>query len=215
MMKNKVCELKRQFHDIVNKPVKMLQFNLLLNLCFAIFYLFSAVVTRSSWIGTMAFYYTWLSIQRLLLRKRLSCGIKKQWKSHIHCGILLLFSSLVIVGMNILLLRGVKEIVYPLYLIYGVAAYAFYSVTIAIINVIKYKKILHPIFLANKNLSLVVAMISMLSMQSALLTAFGNDVVFSKNMSIITGFIIFGFVVALSVIMIVFGRKQYKQAYND
>lgn len=137
--------------------------------------------------------------------------MKKQWKSHIHCGILLLFSSLIIVGINILLLRGVKEIVYPFYLIYGIAAYAFYSVIIAIINVIKYKKIRHPIFWANKNLSLVVAMISVLPMQSALLIAFGDDDVFSRNMSIITGLFIFGFVVALSIVMITFGKKQYKQ----
>lgn len=140
---------------------------------------------------------------------------KKQCISHIHFGMLLLFSSLIIVEMNILLLRGVKEIVYPFYLIYGVSAYAFYSVTIAIINVIKYKKTLHPVFLANKNLSLVVAMISMLSMQSALLTAFCDDDVFSRNMSIITGFAFFSFVVALSVLLIVFGQKQYKQAYNN
>lgn len=211
-MINKVSELKRQVQNMPNRAEKMLQFNLLLNLCFAIFYLFSAVVARSSWMGMMAFYYIWLSIQRLLLQKRSSCDIQKQWKSYIQCGILLLLSSLVIVGMNILLLRRVKEIVYPFYLIYGVAAYAFYSLTIAIINVFKYRKLRHPVFLANKNLSLAVAMISILSMQSALLTAFGDDDIFSRNMSIVTGFVIFGFVVALSVIMITFGRKQYKQA---
>lgn len=211
-MNGMVSDLKRHFRNIVNKPVKTLQFNLLLNLCFAVFYLFSAAATRAPWMGAMAFYYIWLSIQRLLLRKSLSCGIKKQWGAYILCGILLLFSSFVIVWMNMLLLRGVKEIVYPFYLIYGVAAYAFYSLTIAIINVVKYRKLRHPIFLANKALSLVVALISMLSMQSALLTAFGDDIVFSRNMSIITGFAIFGFVAALSVIMIISGRKQYKQA---
>ena len=214
-MKNKVSEIKQQLQGIPNRAEKMLKFNLLFNLCFAIFYFLSAVVSRSSWMGTMAFYYIWLSIQRLLLRKSLSCDRKKQWKSHIRCGILLLFSSCVIVGMNVLLLRGVQEIVYPFYLIYGVAAYAFYSITVAIINVIKYRKICHPLFLANKNLSLVVAMISMLSMQSALLTAFGDNDAFSRNMSITTGFIIFGFVVVLSVSMIVFGRTQYKRAYNN
>lgn len=210
-MKNTLSELKRQFQNIEGKAEKMLQFNLLVNSCFAVFYMCSAVVSYSPWMGTMAFYYIWLSVQRLLLLKGLSCDVKKQWASHLHCGILLLLSSPVIMGMNILLLHGIKELVYPFYLIYGVAAYAFYSVTFAIINIVKYKKLCHPIFLANKNINLVVAMISILSMQSALLTAFGDDVVFRRNMSIITGFVIFVFVIALSVIMIASGRKQYKR----
>lgn len=207
-MKHEIAFIRKKLESTEFKTESGMKLSLIINVLFAVFYMISAIVSHSAWMGTMAFYYIWLSAQRAMLTHKLTKTERIQWKAYFQSGLLLLLSSLVIVGMNILLLKGAKQITYPYYLLYGVAAYAFYSIISAIVNVVKFKRIRHPIYMAGKNISLVTAMISLLSLQSALLTAFGDDAAYNRMMSIITGFAIFAIVVILSVVMILRGKRQ-------
>lgn len=210
-MKTEITLIRRQLKNPEFTAEWSMKLSLLLNLLFAVFYMVSAVVLHSAWMGTMAFYYIWLSAQRTMLTRKISGTEKSQWRAYFHSGLLLLLSSLVIVGMNILLLKGAKQITHPYYLLYGVAAYAFYSIISAITSIKKYKRLQHPIYMASKNIGLVTAMISMLSLQSALLTAFGEDESYNRMMSITTGFAIFAIVVVLSIVMILRGYRRFRK----
>ena len=64
---------------------------------------------------------------------------------------------------------------YPGVLIYAMAAYFFYAVIIAATNVVKFRRHGSPILSAAKAINLVAAMVSILSLETAMLAQFGSD----------------------------------------
>ncbi|MBD5134828.1 MAG: hypothetical protein HDT39_02525 [Lachnospiraceae bacterium] len=188
-----------------------LYFNFAINVIYAVFKTVCGFVYHSVWMGTLAFYYILLSFMRLLLVKGTKhVDTHKRWKKYCQCGWLLLLFTIALVGMSILIRKGEGSIHYPGYLIYGVATYTFYSMVIAIRNVHKYRKMNDPIYLANKVLNLAVAVISIFSLQAAMLSTFGDDPDFNRVMGITTGFGAFVIINFMTVVMIVKGYKEIR-----
>ena len=91
--------------------------------------------------------------------------------------------------MIILIIHQNQIITYPGYFIYIVAMYDFYLIIIAFINVFKYRKQESPVLIASKCINLTVAMISMISLEVAMIYQFGsNDSDFKIIMTSCTGF---------------------------
>ena len=57
----------------------------------------------------------------------------------------------------------------------ALAAYTFTSLTFAIINTVKYRKYHSPVYSASKAISLASACVSLLTLESTMLTTFGNE----------------------------------------
>lgn len=97
------------------------------------------------------------------------------------------------------------------FLIYLVAMYDFYLIIKAIINVIKYRKNHSPILISNKCINLTVAMISMVSLEVAMVYQFGdNDTSFKLVMTLLMGFIICLINSGMAIYMIVKSSKKLK-----
>ena len=94
----------------------------------------------------------------------------------------------------------------------AMAAYTFGTFAMAIVNVIKYRKYNSPVYSASKAISLTSASVSMLTLESTLLTVFGGDAVsltMRRAMLGLTGGIISIFVITMAVYMITQGAKKY------
>lgn len=90
--------------------------------------------------------------------------------------------------MIILIIKQNQIITYPGYLIYIVAMYDFYLIISALVNVFKYRKKNSPILISSKCINLTVAMISMISLEVAMIYQFGsNDSNFKLVMTSCTG----------------------------
>ena len=95
----------------------------------------------------------------------------------------------------------------------AMAAYTFTAFTVAIINVIRFKKYKSPVFSAVKAIALAAASVSILTLESTLLTAFGGETMsdFSQKLLLgLTGGAIAAFIVGMSVYMISRGTKLLK-----
>lgn len=101
---------------------------------------------------------------------------------------------------------------YPGMLIYIMAVYAFYATITAVRNVVKYRKYGSPVMSAAKAVSLTAAMVSMLSLETAMLTQFGaaDDPMFRQIMTASTGAAISVIVLGMAVFMIVKSTIQMK-----
>lgn len=128
------------------------------------------------------------------------------------CGIILLFMNQALVGIVVLVVTQNSGFEYPGILIYAMAAYAFYAVTIAIINMIKFRKYGSPVMSAAKAINLTAALVSMLSLETAMIAQFGgNDTsMFRQIMTACTGGCVSFFVVVMAVFMIARSTKQLK-----
>ena len=97
------------------------------------------------------------------------------------------------------------------------AAYTFTTLTVAIINVIKYRKYDSPIYSASKAISLAAASVSIITLESTMLTTFGGetmDAFTQKLMLGLTGGAIAAFIIGMAIYMIVQSTKRLNLMNN-
>lgn len=187
----------------------------LINFLYAGIKLFSGIYYQSVWFVTLAVYYILLAIMRFSLlhqvRKKSKNGKNKisEWRRYRLCGIVLLFMNQALVGIIILVVHQNSGFEYPGMLIYIMALYAFYATITAVRNVIKFRKYGSPVLSAAKVINLTAALVSMLSLETAMLTQFGaaNDAEFRQVMKISTGAGVSIIVLGMAIYMIVHATK--------
>ena len=116
--------------------------------------------------------------------------------------------NIVLVGMIVLILHTNQDISYAGYVIYIVALYDFILIGTAIINALKYRKSDNPILLASKFINLTVAMISMLSLEVAMINRFGDDMSLKTVMTGSMGIVICLINFLMAIFMIVKSKKK-------
>lgn len=184
-------------------------FSFLINLIYGFLKLTLGIYYKSEWLITLAVYYLLLCLMRgsFFLKIEKVDGYKKLK----HIGIILLFLDIVLAGMIILIIKQNQIISYPGYLIYIVALYDFYLIISAFIKVFKYHKKNSPILIASKCINLTVAMISMISLEVAMINKFGsNDNSFKLIMISCTGLGVC-FINSFMAIYLIIKNKYYRK----
>lgn len=111
-------------------------------------------------------------------------------------------------GMIVLMVQTSSGFYYPGYIIYLSALYTFYAMLTSIVNLAKFRKIDSPILSAAKILNCVSAMMSILGLQTAMISRFStNGEVYRKLMNAVTGAFIYGIVLVIAVSMLLHNRK--------
>ena len=145
------------------------------------------------------------------IKNEVGIKLKEEYKKLRLTGIILLFLNLVLTGMIILIIKQNQKITYAGFIIYIVAMYDFYLIISAIINVIKYRKDHSPLLASSKCINLTVAMISMISLEVAMVSEFGaNDSEFKIIMTSIMGFVVCLINTIMSIYMIFRANKKLK-----
>ncbi|MDO4318042.1 MAG: hypothetical protein Q4C48_07500 [Lachnospiraceae bacterium] len=186
------------------------------NLLYAVMKLSLGVYYRSVWLESFGVYYTLLALMRfLLLRHAKRNAFGKELVSELRryriCGILLLPMNLALCGVVILVVKQNQGFAYPGYLIYVMAMYAFYSSIVAVVNVVKYRKYNSPVMSAEKAVALATALVSMLSLETAMLAQFddgSNGEHFRTWMTASTGGAVCAFILGMAVFMIARSTKR-------
>lgn len=161
-----------------------------LNFLYALWEILCGLYYQSYWFITLGFYYILLTLIRLtLLRQARYRGQAEQTgrRRYRICGILLLTMNIILFGIVILAVTGNQAIHYAGYLIYAVAVYTFYRVVIAIVTLVKYRHWNAPALTASKVISLVTALVSLLSLEIAMILQFGNDGEFFRTTTVLIG----------------------------
>ena len=92
------------------------------------------------------------------------------------------------------------------------AAYTFYCLTMAIINLVKYRNMTRPILSAAKVISLSCALMSVFALQTAMLMQFGDENEnFSQIMNAFTGGAVCACVFAMAIWLVYKTGKEIKR----
>lgn len=152
---------------------------LLISFVFATFKIILGFVYDSSWFFAMAGYNMILSIMRFILvlqsqKKGLSeeDERKQGLLSYRLCGWLMLVLNVAVSVLMFMVIVQNQKIEYHMIACIGLAAFTFYCFTRAVINMIKYKRQKNPIYAAVKRLDMVKAIVSIFTLQVAMLTTF-------------------------------------------
>lgn len=139
--------------------------------------------------------------------------LETEFRRYRLCGIMLLIMNQALAGIVIFMVHQNKGFDYPGLLIYAMAMYSFYSVITAVINLVKFRKHGSPLLSAAKVINLVAALVSILSLETAMLAQFGgdNDPLFRKAMTGATGGGVCTIVIAMAAYMIWRAVKNLKK----
>lgn len=192
----------RYLHDKVYRSGVGIYQGMTVNLVYGIFRAVIGVIYSSVWLISTAAYFLVLGFIRmgLAVSKRKNGDEHKAYR---RTAWLLLLLDIPLGGMILLMIRTETGIVYPGYTIYAAAAYTFYMLTLAIINVVKFKKLGSPLLSAAKALNLVSALVSILGLQNALISMFSaNAAEYRQLMNTLTGTGLYIAVIVISLYML-------------
>lgn len=223
-IKGKVYEnqyANRYLSDAVYKTHINLYTSLGINLLYVATNAVSAVVYHTHWFAIFAVYYGIMAVMRFLL-------VRYVGKNHIGesrlgelkrartCAYILMTVNLTLSGVVLMMVYYNRGFQYQGFLIYVMALYTFYTTTTVIIDVIKYRKYHSPIMSMSKIIKLASSLFSMLFLETAMFSQFGQDTPAQTKriMIIATGAGICVIVVGMSVYMIVRASNEMKEYRN-
>lgn len=221
-IKQKIYENKfgnRYMTDAAYRTHFSLYVSLSINLLYVATNLISGIWYRSVWSITLAVYYIILALMRfLLLRFSIKIGIgndrEKELRRSRLCGVILMTVNLALSGVVVLVIVQNKGFAYHGMLIYIMAMYTFYVTVHSIINLMKYRKYNSPVMSTAKSISFAAALVSMLSLTTAMLSQFGAENKtphFNQIMVGATGAGVCAIVVTISVYTIARTNKEIKK----
>lgn len=169
------------------------------------------ILHDSTWAYSLAGYYASLAIMRFFLvqhtlRHRPGEKVRQELIYYRICGWILLLMNLALSAMMLYMIREERTVRYDEITTIAMATYTFTSLTIAIINVIKYQRCQSPAMSASKAISLAVACVSMLTLENTMLTTFRNEEMSDQTVILflaLSGGAVFLFIMVMAVSMIV------------
>lgn len=199
-----------------------LYISLLASMLYVAVNVFFYVVNRSMWFIILAVYYTILVIVRVILvRYTREYGMGQNYlgelKKNIQCSAILLTVNLVLSGAVLMILYQDKGFTYNGILIYVMALYTFYTTIHAIVTLVKYRKLKSPVMTTVRAIQLSAALVSMLALETAMFSQFGQDMSPENQrlMIILTGAGVSITVVVMSLYMIIKSSKAIKEVKTN
>lgn len=196
--------------------------SLMFNTAYAVLQLGLGFWHASFWYYSMAGYYISLAIMRFFLVRHTSRHkpgekMQEELRKYRNCGIIFLLMNLTLSVMVFFMVYWNRTFRHHEITTIAMAAYTFTSFTLAIINVVRYRKYNSPVFSASKVISLAAACVSMLTLESTMLTTFDDgtmDILSRRILLAASGGGISVFIVAMAIYMIVQGSKKMKLLKN-
>ena len=177
------------------------------NFAYMLYRYITALLYGSAWFFSVAVFYMLLFIMRAQLARGYRRGTRDKSYEPRCCrrtAAMLLVLIIPMSGMVVLMVKSAPDIVYPGNLIYMTAFYTFYIMVLSIINIVKFRKVGSPILSAAKAINLVCAMLSILTLQSALISRFSpHDTDYRRLMDTITGSAVVIGVIAIALFMLI------------
>ena len=190
----------------------------IINVAYTVYNGVIGIVNQSSWFITTAVYYSLLGVMRYhavntgrkisrmknqkLIRKKELAVIKTD-------GILLLLLNLALSGVVLLTIEKGRAKAYSEIMAISIAAYTFYKTTMAVINMVKVRKMQSPILITIRNIGVADALVSILTLQTTMLASFQNTSNLDVNrMNALTGMAVCILIALLGISMIYYASKR-------
>ena len=189
------------------------------NAMYGVFQLWLGIYHRTFWFSSLGAYYICLGAVRFFLlrhTKKYAPGerMRTELIKYRACGWVFLVMNLALALIVFFMIYWNRSFRHHMITTIAMAAYTFTSFSMAIVNVVKYKKYNSPVFSASKAISFAAACVSMLTLTSTMLTTFSDgtmDVLTQKMMLGSVGIAVSGVVVTMAIYMIVQSTKKLKK----
>jgi hypothetical protein len=192
---------------------------LIYNTAYALLQLGMGFWHHTFWFYSLAGYYICLAVMRFFLaqytiKNKPGEKMREELIRYRLCGWIFLAMNLTLSLMVFFMVYWNRTFRHHEITTIALAAYTFTAFTMAIINMVKYRKYNSPVYSASKAISLASACVSMLTLEATMLTTFGDgtmDAITRKILLGCTGGVISVFVVVMAIYMIRQSSKKLKE----
>lgn len=218
-MKNNTIKLLQKYkftskllEDYGYRTLAFSVISFILNVAFISLILVMAIMSKTAWYFTILIYYIVLAFMKgnVFYSKRKYNTETKQARALRFSGIMFVVMTVVFSGVIVLIYKANHYFEYAGILIYAVAAFTFYKLTLAIFNIFKAKK-QDDLYVENiRNINLASALISIIILQVAMFQAFAPE----HNLGFanaLTGAGVSVVILVLGVLMIVKANNRLKK----
>lgn len=187
---------------------------LVINIAYAIFQVGLGLVHSSLWYYSLGGYYIMLSLMRFFLvrhdRKAEEARLLNRQAICRLIGAFLLVMTLVLSGVILHMIQLNVTIVHHEITTIALAAYTFTALTLAIVQIARKRRSKSLVFMVSKAISLVCALVSIITLENAMITSFGEDDggAMARVMVAITGAVVCAAVATIAVYIIVIANKR-------
>ena len=197
--------------------------SLVWNSLYGVFQLWLGFYHHTFWFCSLGAYYICLAAMRFFLvrhTRRYAAGERMETElvKYRACGWVFLLMNLSLALIIFFMVYWNRTFEHHMITAIAMAAYTFSALTIAIVNVIKYRKYNSPVFSASKAISLAAALVSVLTLEATMLTTFGNGTMTALEQKLLlgaTGAVISSLIVATAIYMIVVGTRKLKTLKSE
>ena len=194
----------------------------LFNAIYAAFQLGLGIWHQSAWFYSMAGYHLLLGLMRLLLvrytrRHEPREQQEMEWRKYRLCGVLLLMMTFALIIFILYFIYKIRVFRHHEITTIAMAVYTFAALVMAIANAVRYKSYGSPAYSAAKAISLASAVVSMLTLENAMLTAFdqNHSEFFHRMMLGATGTAVMLTVQGIAVYMLINANRKLKSLRED
>ena len=199
--------------------VVTLYLSITFNMIFAFFQLGLGIYHKSFWFYSLAGYYIMLAALRYYLVKYTSKREENADKTaellkYRASGIVFLFMNLSLSVIVIFMVKYGRTFNHHEITTIAIAAYTFTALTVAIVSFIRYRKYNSPVYSASKMVSLAAASVSILTLESTMLTSFGKETTTEQARRLflaLSGGVVSVFIVFMALYMIITATRQLKE----
>lgn len=193
------------------------------NIAYAAFQFWLGYVHKTFWFHSLAVYYVLLIVMRTFLmwhtaRHRAGEDMRTELKKYRACGWVFLFMNLALSVIVFFMIYWNRTFTHHEITTIAMAAYTFTAFTVAIVNVVRYRRYNSPVYSASKATSFAAACVSMLTLTSTMLTTFGDgtmDPASRRLMLALVGAGVSAVVLAMAIAMILQGNRKLRHLRQE
>ena len=189
--------------------------SLSVNILYAVFRLINGIRYSSGWFGAEAVFYIVFSVvQFILLRnvRKNKGDLTREYQTHRFCGFLLFIMNATLTGVVYQMIHHGMGTQYPGLFIYAAAIYAFFCLSVAVVQIVKFRKYKSPLFSAVKTINLAKALVAMFALQTAMFASFNDgDIMLERIMNSVFGGLVCFAIFAMAVLMVVRANKNLRK----
>ena len=209
---------RRWQNDIRFRVKVSLYGTLIWNTAYALLQLGMGIWHRTFWFCSLSAYYISLAVMRFFLaryttKNRPGKRMRDELIRYRLCGWIFLVMNLALSLVVFFMIYWNRTFYHHEITTIAMATYTFTAFTVAIVNVVRYRKYNSPVYSASKAISMASACVSMLTLESTMLTTFNNGSMSTTEQKILlgcTGGAISVFIIVMSVYMILQSSKKLK-----
>ena len=215
--------VQRWFSDARLRINVSLYFSLACNAVYGVFQVWLGFYYSTFWFYSLGAYYICLALMRFGLVRYSSKykpgeKLRTELIKYRMTGVIFLLMNIAISLMIFFMVYWNRSYEYHMIMAITMAAYTFASFAVAIVNMVRYSRYNSPVFSSTAIVSLACACVSVLTLESAMLTTFDDgsmDWAAKHILLAISGGAVSVFIIAMAIYMIVDGTKKLKSLNSE